>query len=739
MPTINRRDAKYAIWLMCISQLTLAFLLPAQKPLSDSSRAKQSQQTILAGATARADSIADAGDSLAAYAMLDSMVKHSKRDGPAWHAYGVLAWNMAHSSRVDLVNKSQQAIRWLIAADSALHLAAAYAPDSAIYWRDIARFKLDARSGWQQFAAGDFMAKAVDAAERAGNSELTAEMADEMGMIQFREYETQAAISDGNEMASRTLLGDPEFLGFAPYTFALDYFLRATKANAKYPLARRHLYMTYAERGNWKELLSASGVQLAHDSRDKDALLARGLAYERLDRSAEASVVFDSVLALMTPEARASFTRISRLLPTSVSQRSQYLPDSITFSRMIPAQQELVEKMVWALLDPLIETKENEYRTEFFARIVFADFRFTREAQGIYGPDSDRGSVFIRHGPPDFQSAFFALQMGTHTWRYRNGLTVTFKEPSRTKIAAGQNTNQLKNSSPVSWDNVPITRLTDQSQLRIAAFRKSADSVDVVVAADIPASKMVGKSDMAGPIPLNGSTRVIDGQVKEHQIFTWKESLDVTNVPDHLMKGWTHQVGAGLNIIRFDEFQPDTRRVARGIVAVDPARPTGFGLSDILFGSITSTADKSANRWRDVKIKPSVGLYKVGESIGMVWENYELARAGNEVRYNVSITIAPVPDAWDKAAGKTFDEPTPPKGIVARIRSAFGNTELGQSNGKGFTVTFSRTAEARSVIVESMTLDLPKGKPGVYDLKIEVTDSVSGLKSSRLTQFQVVK
>ena len=314
-----------------------------------------------------------------------------------------------------------------------------------------------------------------------------------------------------------------------------------------------------------------------------------------------------------------------------------------------------------------------------------------------------------------------------------------FREPSRTGIATSEFSYALKNAMPVSWDNVPITRLTDRSRLRVASFRKSPDSLDVVVAADIPASKMLGKSEMAGPIFLNSSARYINSQIQEQQILRWKEQVDVSGVAAHLMKGWTHQVGPGLNIIRFDTYQADTRHVARGIVAVDAARPTGFGLSDILFGSITSTSEKSAERWRDVKINPSVGLFSVGEPIGLVWENYDLARVGSEARYNVAITIAPIPDEWDKAAGKTFDKPKPPTGIVARIRSAFGNALLGQSNGKGFTVSFARNVAARDVIVESMTLDLPKGEPGVYDLKVEVTDLVSGLKTSRVTQFQVVK
>jgi len=142
---------------------------------------------------------------------------------------------------------------------------------------------------------------------------------------------------------------------------------------------------------------------------------------------------------------------------------------------------------------------------------------------------------------------------------------------------------------------VPLTRLTDQSRVRVATFRKSVDSVDIVVAADIPASKMLGRAGLAGPLQLNVSARVIDGQAEERQILKWKEQLDSKAVPDHFMKGWTQSVGPGLNIIRLDAFQSDTRRIARGAVGVDPSRASGFGLSDILFGSITPTTEKSAD------------------------------------------------------------------------------------------------------------------------------------------------
>jgi len=131
--------------------------------------------------------------------------------------------------------------------------------------------------------------------------------------------------------------------------------------------------------------------------------------------------------------------------PTSV-QFTNICPTQITFSHLSADRQALTEKLVWALLDPLVETPENEYRTEFLARIAYADFRFTREALKVYGPDSDFGSVEIRLGPADSRVSHFEMMGGTHTWRYRNGRTVQFKESSRTDSAYGVGTDRLKNT-----------------------------------------------------------------------------------------------------------------------------------------------------------------------------------------------------------------------------------------------------------------------------------------------------
>jgi GWxTD domain-containing protein len=52
----------------------------------------------------------------------------------------------------------------------------------------------------------------------------------------------------------------------------------------------------------------------------------------------------------------------------------------------------------WLRRDPSPDTEENEYREEHYRRIAWANDRF---ASGIPGWKTDRGSIYIKYGPPD--------------------------------------------------------------------------------------------------------------------------------------------------------------------------------------------------------------------------------------------------------------------------------------------------------------------------------------------------
>lgn len=73
----------------------------------------------------------------------------------------------------------------------------------------------------------------------------------------------------------------------------------------------------------------------------------------------------------------------------------------------------------WAEKDPTPETEFNELQAEYYNRIDYAYEEFTSER--TIGFDSDRGSVYIRHGPPqDINRTFPTDGPTTEIWTYEN-------------------------------------------------------------------------------------------------------------------------------------------------------------------------------------------------------------------------------------------------------------------------------------------------------------------------------
>ncbi|MEP6779973.1 MAG: GWxTD domain-containing protein [Gemmatimonadaceae bacterium] len=734
MPTIRVRDA--AVTIAMITCATAQISHAQIKP--DSAKLRQTVSTDVA---LQADYLANAGDSLAAYKMLDSAVQVNKRDAAAWHRYGMMAWSMARSSRGNFINSSPQGIRWLLAADSAMHFAVTFAPESASYWRDLARFYLNSGSVFVRLRAQDYVTKGLKSAEKAGDKLLIAELSDERGMILWRRYETTAhgelpslnAPTGGmfnKDQAKygvgirRDQLDEPKlhFTGFADYTDALEMFQHALAANAQNARARLHVYMALAERNNWLELLAFSSKQTANAPWDFQAWAAVGLAQQRLNHSDAAAAAFDSALAMMTPIARGEYTRVTRILPPK-SYGENRATDSTDFVKQSATQQQFTENMFWSVIDPLAATATNELRTEFYARVTYSDLRWTSDDLDHRGADSDRGEVHIRMGPPD-------LIVGS-TWRYNSGFSITFSEPptfGTGRIVFDQRSpfDTLLRVNPVRWDNVPVMKLTENMNIRTTAFRSANDSMDVVAAADVPTRHLAAQVDLAGALPFTMSSRVVDAHVQTHAVQSLVKKFNADSIPQTSSQSWVSRVGPGPNLIRVEAYQPDTRRIARGFATVDDARSSTFGMSDVLIGN-RPLDSSSPTRWSDVNMTPSAGVYHVGDPISLVWENYELKPDGADVKYRVHITVEPV-------VGSGLQN------LSARIRSAFGNNELGRAIGQGTVeIDFPRAVPAHAITVEALTVDLGKVIPGNYRITVELTDLVTKLKTERSLEIRVVE
>jgi GWxTD domain-containing protein len=62
------------------------------------------------------------------------------------------------------------------------------------------------------------------------------------------------------------------------------------------------------------------------------------------------------------------------------------------------AERESFIEQFWLRRDPTPDTLENEFKEEHYRRIAYANEHF---ASGIPGWKTDRGMIYIKHGPPD--------------------------------------------------------------------------------------------------------------------------------------------------------------------------------------------------------------------------------------------------------------------------------------------------------------------------------------------------
>ena len=95
--------------------------------------------------------------------------------------------------------------------------------------------------------------------------------------------------------------------------------------------------------------------------------------------------------------------------------------ERMTFKALLTdaAREQFVEQF-WRRRDPTPDTIENEYREEYYGRLAYANEQF---AAALPGWKTDRGSVYIKYGPPDErEQKQFPSESGTiryERWHYR--------------------------------------------------------------------------------------------------------------------------------------------------------------------------------------------------------------------------------------------------------------------------------------------------------------------------------
>ncbi len=115
--------------------------------------------------------------------------------------------------------------------------------------------------------------------------------------------------------------------------------------------------------------------QQAQEKQGQDDPLKKPQAKRKHGADDFAKRFLDDVKLIITPEEEQAFKRLG-----TDAEKEQFI------------------EIFWQHRDPTPDTEENEYRDEHYRRLAYADERFSA---GIHGRNTDRGRIYILHGPPD--------------------------------------------------------------------------------------------------------------------------------------------------------------------------------------------------------------------------------------------------------------------------------------------------------------------------------------------------
>ena len=537
-----------------------------------------------AQSAAAADSLAERGDTAAALALLDRAVRERPHDAALWHERGMFAWALSREARRREFIRDIADIRRIEAADTSLQRAHVLAPDSARFALDLGRFYTAANLSTLRFAALRYYDRAVDIARRTGDTLLLADALDARGMVYWRRYEAvahryltpalpgvQLTPYTYDEKALRNFLEAyavpaSAFSGELDYLKASDDFSAALRLRADHPAALRHALMALAERKRWEELGDLARLRLGSAPWDPWAWLGRGLASHRRNDEADAAAAFDSAMVLLLPADRARFTRLSRLLrPTA--QHGRTVSDSVRWAEASPEQRARIDRLYWAISDPLALTPQNEYRLEFLSRVTFAELRFSTEEFGLHGADTERGDIHVRYGPPDSIYSFLGVGVNLVVWTYGEDLSFVFREPTAFGSATLYDTfadkaTQARETIPVRWKNVDLLKRLDTIPTQLVRFR-AGDSTDVALFAQLPIGALTRGLDLTrGAVDVDfriyGQQAEIVRRDSSREVVTTGEPTEASAV-----RGWRERVGRDAELWRVEAWQPDGGRAAR--------------------------------------------------------------------------------------------------------------------------------------------------------------------------------
>lgn len=688
-------------------------------------------------------SLATFADSMNVLRELDRAVRSRPHDATLWYRRAMVAWALASSPPERAKDYVVEYTRLRQTADLSFQAATQLRPPAIEHFLMAGKYYLTSTWANTRATSYGYFREALKLARESGDGTEIARTALETARIYWRWYEGWGGNRDGADFLRAAVL-----------------LREAYEADPDNPEAYHYLAMVLADGDRWHELEALARERLTRLPRDGWTWMTIGLARQRLRDGKHAEAVFDTAMALLDPRERARLDRFERL---------QSRDDSAAFARETPEERARREAQAWSHADPLWSEDEEAPRTEFLARLTFAELRWTSPDRGVRGADTDRGNVYVRYGPPrlvafegtadpdgdrgaqfsgaDVQGASRASGrdasigpgaspgrlapapkegsgVGGHTasyWAYP-GVAFGFLGMRTFGVSCFDDRDRALariDSTPARWDNIALARI-DSMQSQVARFRATADSVDVFIAAFAPFERIREAVGVNAPV---------ESRLWIYGLDTRDSLTTSIGVPFNAEVRWTPRVSSGRYYYRVEttiEGGLAAGRVAStmhmGPDSITGFATRGFGISDVLLAD-SARETSVARRWTDLDVVPIFdGRATLGE-LSLVWENYDFANAGGLARYQVAIHLERADQRAPGVAGRIAAQ------IVGGVANLIGIQRRDEPNRVVFE--FEREVAHRSTLLDHVTLSLGDTEPGPYTLTVVVTDRVSGRVASR--------
>jgi len=526
------------------------------------------------------------------------------------------------------------------------------------------------------------------------------------------------------ETRVRPMGGDP---GGADRQAAEAHLRAALAADPRHPRAAGLLAVLLLEEGRGAEAVDL-GQQTVRAAPDRGAAWAMlGMVLVREGRWEEARPAFDTALQRMTPADAAPYRNLAFLLKAV---------DEARFAEMTPAQQAEIERLYWAVSQPLYLTDVNEVQLEFFTRLTYVIHRWGDPFRGAPGYATDRGSVFLRWGPPEIWASFgrgaqdqsdaltsLEGERNTIVWvypasqlRFMFSMTPGF---NRTTFAGDFRTfyGEVRELFPVRFDNVPAVAAMDTILVQFAQFRgEGTASTELGVYAFMPIGRMT-RGATVEETELESAALVRDGHMRDVQR---DRRTDVIRTGDSLQverRSFRFEMQPSEYLLRVEARLPGIGRAARSTssLAVRGYGPDSLMISDVLVADRVAPRDSTFTRWTDFFLQPSAGRFRPDDPVGLLWEIYNLTPDSLGIaRYTVEVRFTVL----------TVER----RGFAARIFGGLGDAMgLSAQGDEQVALAYDRDAPVApgGSQVEYLMVDLDDAPLADYAISIRIVDQVA--------------